>query len=293
MFGYIIAKKCELRVRDFWDYRSVYCTLCRELRSFGLFADSVLSYDFTFMSLLGLAVSDADTEFCTGRCTVNPLLKKRLCVPDETVRRTAASCLITVKYKLKDDMADERFGKKLLSVAAYAGLAAAFSRASAQYPEVEDAARRCTSRQAQLESELCSSCDKAAQPSADCLSEMFTPLSNNADERRVLSRLGYFAGKFAYLADALDDLADDLRYGRYNPAVLRFGLGASSAQADVDAAKASLRAQLMEVRSELASCFSLLSVRRFGPILENIIYLGLPEAVNDPGNCKKEKLFDE
>lgn len=58
MFGYVKAYKPELKVRDYEQYKAVYCSLCKTLgREYGLFARLTLSYDFTFAALLRLALS--------------------------------------------------------------------------------------------------------------------------------------------------------------------------------------------------------------------------------------------
>ena len=55
MFGYVKAYKPELKVRDYEQYKAVYCSLCKTLgREYGLFARLTLSYDFTFAALLRL-----------------------------------------------------------------------------------------------------------------------------------------------------------------------------------------------------------------------------------------------
>ena len=53
MFGYIRPQKGELLVREFEQYRGVYCGLCKQLgKSYGFAARMTLSYDCTFLGLL-------------------------------------------------------------------------------------------------------------------------------------------------------------------------------------------------------------------------------------------------
>lgn len=64
MFGYVRANKPEMKIKDYEQYKAVYCSLCRELgRSFGIVPRMTLSYDFTFLALLRLAVSKECTVF--------------------------------------------------------------------------------------------------------------------------------------------------------------------------------------------------------------------------------------
>lgn len=69
MFGYVKAYKPELKVRDYEQYKAVYCSLCKTLgREYGLFARLTLSYDFTFAALLRLALSGECPGFHKSRC---------------------------------------------------------------------------------------------------------------------------------------------------------------------------------------------------------------------------------
>ena len=57
MFGYIKADKPEMKIKEFEIYKAVYCSLCKELgKSYGLLARLTLSYDFTFLALLNMAL---------------------------------------------------------------------------------------------------------------------------------------------------------------------------------------------------------------------------------------------
>lgn len=98
---------------------------------------------------------------------------------------------------------------------------------------------------------------------------MLSALSDDEDQRRVLSRLGYLLGRFVYLADALDDLSADQKKGRYNPFLQAGGpshLGELQQQC---------RGSLYLTIGEVERTWQLLRVRHFAPILENILTLGL------------------
>ena len=71
--------------------------------------------------------------------------------------------------------------------------------------------------------------DELCEPTAEVLSEFAQRLSQKESDRIVLKRLGYFIGRWIYMIDALDDLADDLRDGSFNPLALKFGLTADDA----------------------------------------------------------------
>ena len=105
--------------------------------------------------------------------------------------------------------------------------------------------------------------------------------------RRVLSQLLYHLGRWIYLADARDDLEEDRQAAHYNPVAARFG-----PQGDDEAL-----GQTMQRSLELAG--AAFQLGEFGcrtPILENILYLGLPlvqRAVFDGSwaQIKKQKIW--
>jgi hypothetical protein len=111
-------------------------------------------------------------------------------------------------------------------------------------------------------------------------------MSHLADTRRVLARLGYLMGRFAYLADAADDLSDDLAKKRYNIFIKRNHLRAKDEIAPVlEDAKAQMR--LTAAEAEL--CYRLLEPLHFRPILDNIMYKGLLSVTKTVGRSRKEK----
>ena len=53
MFGYVKVCKPELRVREYEEYKAVYCTLCKTLgKEYGVLSRVLLRYDATFYVLL-------------------------------------------------------------------------------------------------------------------------------------------------------------------------------------------------------------------------------------------------
>ena len=70
----------QLRVCELEAYKAVYCGLCRQLgQSFGLPARFTLSYDASFLALLGLALAEEKPAIAPGRCPFNPLGKRPVC----------------------------------------------------------------------------------------------------------------------------------------------------------------------------------------------------------------------
>ena len=114
MFGYIRIAKPELKIKEYETYKAVYCTLCRTLgKEYGIWTRFTLSYDFTFLALLNMALSDGCDEAERKHCVCNPLKKCNYCKNDEKIKMPAAAAIIMVYYKLLDNIADEKGIKKL------------------------------------------------------------------------------------------------------------------------------------------------------------------------------------
>ena len=114
MTGYIKAFKPELKIKDYELYRGVYCSECRVLgRLYTPIARMLLSYDFTFLSIVRLALQEQCGKFEKGRCCANPAKKCLKCTEDAELERSADVVIIVSYYKLLDDIADGGFFKRL------------------------------------------------------------------------------------------------------------------------------------------------------------------------------------
>ncbi len=266
VFGYVKPYQPELKMGEFEQYRGVYCGLCRRLfKRYGLLAQWSLSYDFTFLALLRLALAEDCAGFHKARCPYNPL-KKRLCSCDSQQLDTVAdAAVLLIYYKLKDTVADSGFVKGL-----GARLLLPFAnryrrRCAALHPDWDAAVAALMAQQGELERQGCASADAAAEPTARLLELFFAAVSENEKQQRVLARLGYCVGRWVYLLDAADDFEKDGRQGNYNP--FRF------AQGDVkERAAGSLNASLAEAKA----AYELLNLRRYDGILRNLLEQGMP-----------------
>ena len=270
LFGYVRPVEAQLRVCELAAYKAVYCGLCRQLgRSFGLPARFTLSYDATFLALAGLAIGEEEPEIAPGRCPFNPLKRMPVCGGAPALAFSADAAALLLWWKLRDDLADEGPGKRLLARLGLLLTKRAYRKAAARRPDLDEALRRMVRDQQELEARGCSNVDEAAEPTAAALSALFAALSGEKDQRRALERLGYLLGRFVYLADALDDLERDREKGRYNPFLL------ACPEAGPEELKERALGSLYLTIGETERTGRLLAVRRFAPILENILTLGL------------------
>lgn len=268
MFGYVKPYNPELRVRELEEYKAVYCGLCKQLgRSFGVFARFTLSYDFAFLAMLKTAL---DREICpeTERCAciAHPFCKRIRVRENAAMQMAARAAMISVYYKLLDDRADEGFFRRIGAalLLPFAKRARRKALAFADSAAADEAAAKMSAAQAQLEAEKCQIPDAAAEPTANFLAAVLKNCSATAEQAAVLERFGYLLGRYVYLCDALDDLEDDRRRGRYNPFLYAGGEAAIAA-----------KNALFLTTAELSDDFDLLELHRYEGILENIIRIGL------------------
>lgn len=266
MFGYVRASKPELKVKEYEMYKAVYCSLCRYLgREYGLAARMTLNYDFTFLSLLIMAQKDGFDGTEHKACVCNPFKKCTYCKDcSSSLDIPAAALVILTKYKIDDNIADERGLKKLGGLLLKPLFKKPFKKAAKKYPLIAQATKRYVAAQTALETAGCHSLDEAAAPSGKVLSELFV-MSGAADNSRALAELGDKIGRWIYIMDALCDFEEDSKKGRYNPLT-----GSDDCR---ERARASMAFCIVRARA----AFELLQIKKFRDILGNILYVGLDD----------------
>ena len=276
MFGYVKPFKPDLRICEYEAYKAVYCGLCGQLgKSFGPVARATLSYDFAFFSMLRYAVSGQEPVLKRRGCYFNPLLRMTICLPDETLSLGADMALITLYYKLIDNLRDSGVAGRALWALGYPFAAWARGKAAARHPECDSIIAAAMNKQQALEASNTQSIDAACEPTALAMQAICGMLSDDQGQKRILERIGYLIGRYVYLCDALDDLPRDLRAGGYNPFILRHKLERDADGAALQAALEAGRGAVYLTAGEAGKAYQLLDTSCFGPILENIFYQGL------------------
>ena len=281
MFGYVRPVRPELKCKDFDLYRATYCGLCR--RRFGLIAPMLLNFDFTFLTLLLWQPEEKFTP-CRGRCHANLLVKKPMCPDSPALKLAADESVILAWWQLRDAAEDKDKLGGLPARALGLLLTPAYRKAARLRPEFDRTVKGCLEELAALERENCPSMDRAADTFARLL-QSAAPVDD--PRHRVLEQLLYHLGRWIYLIDARDDLAEDLADGRYNPVAARFG-----PEGDDGLLKQTLDASL----DRMGAAFQLGEFGCRTALLENLIYLGLPlvqRAVFDGSwaEIKKQKIW--
>lgn len=268
MFGYLRVDKGELKVREYEAYKSVYCGLCRQLgREYTFPARLILSYDCTFYAMLLMSLGGSCTGFRDGRCVFNPLKKcKFASCKNDSYSKAAALSVITFYYKLKDNLADSGFFKKIPVYLALPFVSFWRKRAVKKFPLIENTVADMMKAQLEVEQNTDASCDDAAHPTAEMLAKILSFEAKSKNEELVLRELGYQLGRWVYLIDAADDLEKDIKSGCFNP----FGkYKTENRMSEVDG--------LLSISLGRAyDAYCLLDVKDFKGIANNILQFGLP-----------------
>ena len=287
MFGYVKAYKPELKMAEYDTYKAVYCSICRQLgKDYGVVAKFILSYDFVFLAMLKLGLENECCGYTKMRCPFNPAKKcMRLEKESEALSFSAACLIIMFYYQLVDDMQDNGVKGKLRSGIIYPIFAHYRKKARKKYAEIDDEIGALMKKQAELEKSDSKSIDAAAEPTSKMLEYIFA-YGEEDSNKRILERVGYLAGKWVYLVDALDDLDDDLKKNCYNPFIKKYNLSKGD---DLSKTYENAKSLINNCNVELANSFELLEFKRYKTILSNIIYLGLQNELKEKESKEKTK----
>jgi hypothetical protein len=261
MFGYVVINKSELRLREYEEYRSYYCGLCRELKKrFGISGQITLTYDMTFVLMLLDSLYELPVQTGTTRCAVHPLCR-------QPVRRSEATeyasdmNLLLAYYKCMDDWKDE---KKATRYAYARVLSPSVQKVSARYPDKDAAIQSCLKELSQLEMAGEMDLDQVSGASGRMLAEVLAYRQDMWEEH--LRQIGFYLGKFIYIMDAYEDVEEDRKNGNYNP---------FSEAYIMNGFEESVRRILLMMMTEVCKEFEKLPILRHGEILRNILYSGV------------------
>ena len=266
MFGYVRPVEGELSGEERKRYQAAYCGLCHAIgERCGFLARLTLNYDFALLAMLFLP---GEPALCERRCTAHPFHKRQVCPGCAGLELAADESVILAWQKLRDDARDKGLIGGLPARLAAWALGRAYRKAARLRPEFDRRVSEQLARLHALEEERSPSIDRAADTFAGILKAAVPP---GLEERRtrVLEQLLYHLGRWIYLVDAWDDLEEDREGGRYNPLAERFG-GAPEEQAGY------VRTTLTHSVKLAISAFQLEDFGSWGPIIENILYRGLP-----------------
>ena len=261
MFGYIIVNKQEMKFKEFDLYKSYYCGFCQELRRrYGKSGQLTLSYDLTFLILLLTSLYEPETAEEHCRCIAHPFEKHPTRVNEFTGYAADMNLLLSY-YKCEDDWHDEhKVTRKVFSDV----LKRKVRRIREKYPKKAELVQDRLNRIHECEKADSDNVDETAGLFGEIMAEIFAARSDEWEAE--LRRIGFFMGKFIYLADAYEDVEKDKKEGNYNPFGRLYGTE------EFEKVSGQVLTMMM---AECSKAFEKLPLIEYTEILRNILYSGV------------------
>lgn len=253
----------ELKLKDFDLYRSYYCGICHALeKRYGRRGQILLNYDMTFLAILLSGLYEPREEKGRERCLPHPG-KPHPFRTSEAVLYAADMTVLLGACKAEDDWKDE---KKLQGALLHTLLRKDYAAAAACYPRQARALEESLDALHRAEEAGTENLDEAAGTTGRFLAEIFAWKEDFWQDD--LRRLGFYLGKFIYLADAYEDLEKDRKSGSYNVLLSWERQTGSRFEQETEAV-------LTDTMAQAARAYERLPIVRRADILGNIIYSGV------------------
>ncbi len=266
MFGYILPKICELKVREYELFKAYYCGLCKSLKN-EYRRTSVLNYDCTFIYLLGDSLKNEETNVQRCTCVLHPIQKKQA-VYAEVASYAAAVNLLMAYAKAKDDVLDSgdvraKIRRQLLQKP--------FKKATVVVPGITEKMLEMADSLYGMEQRNSANTDETA----DTYAQLFGAVLMELDvlQSHVLYEIGYSLGRWVYLIDAYDDIEKDLKNGEYNVFVNKYSITGKIPEQ----AKEEIGFGFNFTLSKAMQALERLELKKNRGLIQNILCLGLKE----------------
>ncbi len=287
MFGYVKVNSAELKVKEYEMYRGAYCGLCRSMgKCTGQCSRMALSYDFVFLVMTRLVLTDTQICFKPRRCLAHPMRQRSVMESNEQLDICAYAAAVLSYHKTKDDLSDERGLKKLRARLAYPFVR--FWRKKAirgGMSELDEFVAQKLAELSALEEKRLPSVDAPARLFGELLGEICA-YSLTGAEQRIARTLGESVGRWIYIVDALDDMSEDAKRERFNPILLLYG-GEMPTKEQLEIICDSLKLELMS--AEAAMDLLETDKTQIKNIMENILYLGMPDTAKRVSEGERDK----
>ena len=284
MFGYVIPDKPNMLIKDYGVYRAYYCGMCRAIgKRSGQAMRMTLNYDITLLALFAVNIRKAEPKFKESRCAVHPIVKREIAERYDVFSTVADINAVLGYHKAADDVNDERRAVKRI---AKSFIAPHRRKAAKRIPEFDRVCREQYAELVRLEKAGEKSLDRLAHPFATIMSEAGKTVGGGED----FQRLCYNLGRWIYFLDAVDDLTDDVKKGRFNP----FAAGLSKKEltdGKVAEIKDTARGLLSAASYTVKEIYNAMEITVSEGALSNIVYLGLDARAEQvlSGRCKDGK----
>lgn len=279
MFGYVTIDKPELKVKEFYRYKSYYCGLCRTLKEeYGFRGRMTLSYDMAFLVLFLTSLYETPTKELQSHCPLHPV-KKIPMLQNEISEYGAKMNILLVYFKCEDDWKDDKSLKGIAGMHLFRKKAKELCK---EYKRQAQVIQKQLKVLAVYEEKQEETLDLAAGAFGKLMAELFVYKEDMWEQE--LRNFGFYLGKFIYIMDAYDDLPKDLKTNSYNP------LKAVSRKCrNRETYEETIRQVLVMMMAEATAAFEKLPCLKEAEILRNILYSGVWVKYNKIQKERQEK----
>lgn len=276
MFGYVRTVNAELKVKEHDLYKATYCGLCRSMgKCTGQCSRMTLNYDFVFLALVRYAISPCEVKFKGRRCLAHPFFKRDSMERNEILDYSSKASAILNYQKVLDDLNDEKGAKKLRALLLRPFVAHSRKKAIKKDPSLISLDETVSKKLKEL-SLLEKSDSTGVDAPAACFGEILGEIMSfgfEGTDKRIAFELGRHVGAWIYVADALDDMREDAKKGRYNP-FLKLYDGRLPNENELSLIYDATKNNLLSAES----AFDLIDIddEAIKNILSNVLYLGIP-----------------
>jgi len=299
MFGYVKPYTPLLRVKDDEFYRAVYCGLCGcTAKCNGCSSTVTLSYDIAFLALVRMSLAGEKLTLEKKRCPLHPLKKRNRIAPCPELEFCSRIGVLLSYYKIIDNINDEKGAKRFLARLMKPTFASARRRAIKNGgDEADKVISEGLSSLRTLEASRSASVDDTSNAFGEMLSHLAS-LGLEGKGKVIAQNAGFAVGKWIYVADAVDDVEEDMKSGAYNPVNELYG-GAVPTRKETE----DIFLALSHTRERLLAALDLIDYKRedecregcneayfsdeLRSLIGNIVTLGMPHAEQRITESKK------
>lgn len=281
MFGYVRTVNAELKMKEYDLYRATYCGLCRSMgKCTGQCSRMTLNYDFVFLALTRYAIEPCSVKFKGRRCLAHPFKKRDNMERNPILDYCAGASAILNYQKLLDDLHDEKGAKKLRAIMLRPFVSRSRKKALKKDPTLKELDKKIEEKLSEL-SKIENSEQIGVDVPAACFGDILGEIMAHGYDgmnRRIAFELGRHVGSWIYVADALDDMREDLKKGRYNP-LLRLYDGRLPNEDELSLIFDATKNKLFAAEA----AFDLIEINdsAIKNILANVLYMGIPQKTSD------------
>ena len=267
MFGYLIPYKNELKVKDLNLWQAAYCGVCHAMaEKVGQLPRLALQNDMASLALMLIDLSGESFETYKKACPAHVINRRAAVKTNESLIYCGDVTALLTHHKLTDMWRDE---KKLYAPPAKLMISRGVRRAKRRNPALARELNKIMNELYAVEKDAAAYYDVPAALSGELMYAVAQNAKNIGEkEKTALSEMMKNLGMWIYLADAMEDMAHDIKKGCYNP----FLKGKTP---DIELIKSAKEVMTFAL-SRAMLAYDLLPLEKSAPVMDNIIRYSLP-----------------